>query len=318
MAHQPRTLPFVGNILTPGQIWPVRYNLAVIEFNAVSLGKGGDELLRDFSWQMPDPGIYLLLGGNGTGKTLLSSILTGRIRASAGQTTIMGEPVNRAGGQVWYADAAVAIRDDESVEEYVEYELSCSGSAANAADDCLAMISSHHADIADQPLSRLPHHELLIVQIAMAVHMAGPLRILDGHLTYLDDHFCRLASRMLQSFAVHQQDFLLLTAGRTAAELPDLRDIALLERGRPIRIRHLESQDGISTGMQKLSSSTAISVYYRNRDLSPNELVSGETYRVLSRLEGGLNLELTGTLDECLAELASRGIEIRRIDLRQP
>ena len=70
--------------------------------------------------------------------------------------------------------------------------------------------------------------------------------------------------------------------------------------------------------MQKLSSSTAISVYYRNRDLSPNELVSGETYRVLSRLEGGLNLELSGTLDECLTELASRGIEIRRIDLQQP
>ena len=34
----------------------------MIEFNAVSLGRGEDELLREFSWQMPDPGIYLLLG----------------------------------------------------------------------------------------------------------------------------------------------------------------------------------------------------------------------------------------------------------------
>ncbi|MCB1216194.1 ATP-binding cassette domain-containing protein [bacterium] len=289
----------------------------MIEFNAVGFGRGDNALLREFSWQLPDPGIYLLLGGNGTGKSLLCSLLAGRIRADSGVVSLMGEPASRLAGQVWYADGALAINEDETVEEYIEYELSCSGAAGSAVDDCLSLLDRLHRRMGDSLLSQLPHHELLLVQIAIATLVESPLRILDGHFTWLDDHYCRIAAQMLQSFSVKQENFMLLTASRVAGELPDLQDTWLLSRSRPIQFSRVSGEDAIDTGMQKLSSSTAISVYYRNTNLSPNDLVSGESYRVLSRLEGGLNLELSGSLDDCLAELAARGIEIRRIDLQQ-
>ncbi len=290
----------------------------MIEFSEVSLVSGGTTLLTDFSWQMPDPGVYMLLGGNGTGKSLLANMLCGRTRPDKGSVSIMGEAASRIGGQVWAADAAMAIREDESVEEYIEFELSCSGAAGTAVDDCLRMLSSLHFNISDKLLSQLPHYELLLVQIAIAGFVEGPLRILDGHLTYLDDNYCKVAAQMLRSLALKQERFLLLTASRVASELPDLKAMWLLSRQLPVQLQELQSAAGITTAMQRVTSSTAISVYYRNADLSPRELTSGESYRVLNRLEGGLNLELAGTLDECLAELAARGIEIRRIDLQKP
>lgn len=293
------------------------YNPDVIEFSGVSFRSGDSTLLQDFSWQLPDPGIYLLLGGNGTGKSLLRDLLSGRARPTAGRIEIMGETARHAGGQVWAADAAVAIRDEESVEEYVEYELAGSGASGAAVDDCLGLVRDHIHCSADQSLSSLPHHMLLLVQVAIAISVDSPLRILDGHLTYLDERNCKTASQMMQGFTVRQDDYLLVTASRVAAPLPDINDSWLLSRELPVRVTRISSPEGISTDMQRVSSSTAISVYYRNANLSPNELTSGESYRVLSRLEGGLNLELSGSIDDCLAELAARGIDIRRIDLQQ-
>lgn len=290
----------------------------MIEFSGVSFRSGGRTLLNDFSWQMPDPGIYLLLGGNGTGKSLLSSMLAGRTRAGSGEISIMGEPVRQAGRQVWLADAAASISDDESVEEYIEFEMSSSRTAGDSVDNCFRLLESVGLSIADQLLSQLPHHQFLLVQIALASSMDTALCILDGHLTFLDAYSCRRASQIMQGVAVRQEHFLLLTSSRVASELPRLNGSWILSRELPISLQSIAELEGIDTGMQKVTSSTAISVYFRDAEHSPYELTSGSTYRVLSRLEGGLNLELEGSIDECLKELAARGIEIRRIDLQQP
>jgi ABC-type cobalamin/Fe3+-siderophores transport system ATPase subunit len=290
----------------------------MIEFSGVSFRSGGRTLLENFSWQMPDPGIYLLLGGNGTGKSLLGMLLSDRLRANSGQISIMGEPVHKAGRQVWLADAAMALSDDESVEEYIEYELSGSGSGGESVDTCFKQLDSIGLNIADQLLSRIPHHQFLLVQIALASSMDTALCILDGHLTFLDAQNCRKASQLMQRVAVRQEQFLLLTSARVASELPRLNGSWLLSREFPLGMQANVELEGIDTGMQRVSSSTAISVYFRDAEHSPLELTSGSSYRVLSRLEGGLNLELESSIDDCLRELASRGIEVKRIDLQQP
>ena len=294
------------------------YNFAMIEFSGVSFVSGGRTLLENFSWQLPDPGIYLLLGGNGSGKTLLSSLLAGRAVSSAGSISIMGEDSRQAAGHIWLADAATAIQDDESVEEYVEYELSCSGAAGEVMDACFALLDDSDYHTGDRLLSRLPHHEFLLIQVALACVMETPLCILDGHLTYFDAHSCRRATQMMQRISSRQERFLLLTSARVAAELPQLSGSWLLSRDHPHSLQSVTDLAEIDTGMQHLGSSTSICVYFRDAAHSPYELTSGDSYRVLSRLEGGLKLELAATLDECLRELASRGFDIKRIDLQQP
>jgi ABC-2 type transport system ATP-binding protein len=55
--------------------------------------RGGDEVLKDVTLQIPAGGIFGLLGPNGAGKTTLISIIAGQLRAGAGRVAFAGEPL---------------------------------------------------------------------------------------------------------------------------------------------------------------------------------------------------------------------------------
>ena len=68
----------------------------VLQFHNISKSYGKTRALIDFSAQLT-PGVYALLGPNGSGKTTLMNILTGNLKADAGNITFVegqGQPEN--------------------------------------------------------------------------------------------------------------------------------------------------------------------------------------------------------------------------------
>ena len=68
----------------------------VLQFHNISKSYGKTRALIDFSAQLT-PGVYALLGPNGSGKTTLMNILTGNLKADAGNITFaegQGQPEN--------------------------------------------------------------------------------------------------------------------------------------------------------------------------------------------------------------------------------
>jgi ABC-2 type transport system ATP-binding protein len=66
-----------------------------ISCRAVSAGYLGSKVLREISFTIDEPAVYVVLGPNGTGKTTLFRTLAGILRPYQGGVYIGGEPIDR-------------------------------------------------------------------------------------------------------------------------------------------------------------------------------------------------------------------------------
>lgn len=63
----------------------------IIECSNITKTKRGETILKDFSWQINEPGIYAVLGPNGAGKTTMMQILAGLTSFDTGTVKVNGE-----------------------------------------------------------------------------------------------------------------------------------------------------------------------------------------------------------------------------------
>lgn len=68
----------------------------MIKLDGVTKRYGQTEAVSDFSLNLPNDGIYCLLGRNGAGKTTLMKLIAGHIGATSGRIEVDGAPVSIA------------------------------------------------------------------------------------------------------------------------------------------------------------------------------------------------------------------------------
>jgi len=289
----------------------------VIEARAIRLKQGGRVLLDDFSWRLPDPGVYLLAGGIGSGKSVLCRLLTGRMRPQRGQVLIDAEPLYRWWGgysePVFYAAAELQTRESESLHDYLSAELAAAGAARSALAPLLDRLLTVLPASGDTPLNQLSHGAVLLAQVALAAALPVRLAVLDGHLTYLDQHFCAAANQLLKPVAQEQDRFVLLATARLADGFPAARETFVLNGNLPIELSPLAAGQALDTRLNVVIDKTALRVYFANRQ-PPAGISSGKHYMVQTRLESGLRIKLTGRLDDALQELRNQGLSIIRVE----
>jgi ABC-2 type transport system ATP-binding protein len=90
---------------------------------ALSVTRGGRDVLRDVSFDIPAGGITGLLGPSGSGKTTLMRALVGVQRRVRGSLTVLGHPAGSAPlrHRVGYVTQAPAVYADLTVRENLEY-----------------------------------------------------------------------------------------------------------------------------------------------------------------------------------------------------
>lgn len=212
----------------------------MIEIADVSLKRGKALLFDRFCLTLPDPGIYVLSGPTGSGKSLVCRLIAGRIRPTGGAVRIDGS-APRAGlsGQSgdFYGEAGAANTFNETVRDYLVAELSAAGVSSLSVADYFGMLDSYFPGGNNTPLEFLSSGEFLIVQAVLAAAAPGRIAILDGHLNVLSADAATYCWQILQSSQVEHEKFIILTANDAHPHLEEESTGIQLAGGLPVRFK---------------------------------------------------------------------------------
>lgn len=273
-------------------------------------------MLQNFSWCLPDPGIYLLLGGNGAGKSLLCRLLARREKPQQGKVTIDGEPLYRFFGgygrpvPLWSADDPCP--PEGTLGEWIETELRLLGASLHQIKPSRATLEEGLGLALGTPLLQLSRGQLALAQVALAAIAPVGLALLDGQLALLDEAGVTRAAAFLRA-RLGEDKFILLSAVHLAT-IPDTMGVSALAGGLPVQLAATQ----VAQVDAPLREENALRLYMRDWIPGARQITSGTSYILVQTLEDGLRIRLNGRLDDALAELGTQGLRITRIDWDRP
>jgi ABC-type multidrug transport system ATPase subunit len=285
----------------------------VIEIADVSLSLGPHTVLERFSWRLADPGVYLLLGGNGAGKSLLCQLLAGKRKPQQGRVLIDGAPLYRLLGgyarPVFLAQAHELPTGAMTLEEYLDSQLSLLNAGLHLLKPLRAMLEEAVGQSLSAPLEQFSHGQVLLAQAALAAIAPVRLALLDGHLALLDQQHCKHMGRLLQAARAGEERFIVLATARMAAAVPGVREIFSLAGGLPVRLAAAPEAPA------SVAPVTGQTLRLRLRGWIPGAqaIASGAAYTLLGQWEEGLRIRINGSLDAALTELSAQGLSVVQI-----
>ena len=148
------------------------------------------EAVQGISFEVPRGDIFGFLGPNGAGKTTTIKMLTGLIRASAGEATVFGEPIPSAKAmqKVGFMPENPYVYPFLTPTEFVEMCGRLSGLGARVARDRTRTVLDQVGILyaADRPVRRLSKGMLQRTGLAAALVADPELLILDEPMSGLD------------------------------------------------------------------------------------------------------------------------------------
>jgi ABC-2 type transport system ATP-binding protein len=96
---------------------------SAVAVDGLRVVRGGTEVLRDLSFEVPSGTVTGLLGPSGSGKTTLLRCLLGVQKIATGAVTVLGQPAGSPAlrRQVAYASQSASVYDDLTVAENLRY-----------------------------------------------------------------------------------------------------------------------------------------------------------------------------------------------------
>lgn len=199
-------------------------------------------MLADFELRLTEPGIHLLAGGHGSGKTVLSRILTGGLRPHAGRVELDSEPLcRRFGGPsqpLQFIELGCTPEGDDLLSEYLEAEVWRSGGQSTALLAYWESIEALIPHARQRETASLSLGELCLAQVALAAASASRVTVLDGQFAYMQGALLRQAGWMLQEAAGGRERFIVVTALDPAVQLGGSAQRFELS-GRPVGARRV-------------------------------------------------------------------------------
>lgn len=203
-----------------------------VEASALSVDRGGSEVLHDLAFSLQPGQITGLLGPSGCGKTTLMRALVGVQGGVRGTVTVLGEPAGSASlrRRVGYVTQAPAVYTDLSVVENLRYFAAVLGS--DRVEEVLAQVSL--TEQRGQLVQTLSGGQRARVSLATALLTTPELLVLDEPTvgldpvlrrnlwqlfrTLVDDGACLLVSSHVMDEARRCDRLLLMRDGRFVAD----------------------------------------------------------------------------------------------------
>ena len=201
----------------------------VARLECVSKSYGAQRVLEKFSFELEPGCVTALLGPNGAGKSTVAGLLTGRLTADTGETSLFGlDPRDRrARARMGIMLQSAGLPETLTVRELIE--LHASHYARHMATD-VVIKQAGLVNLADRRCSKLSGGEQRRVQFALAISGAPDLLVLDEPTTGFDSEARRTMWQLVRAKAEAGSAVLLATHHMDEAEALADR-IAVIAKG---------------------------------------------------------------------------------------
>jgi ABC-2 type transport system ATP-binding protein len=266
-----------------------------IECIGVSAGYHGSRVLRQISFRISEPAIYVVLGPNGAGKTTLLRTLSGILEPYEGTIRIQGATVDRSsgGGQVHYLSHVDGIPDGLRVREALKFYARVERAGPSDIERVLDLLEIRA--LADQYVSQLSAGQRKRVSIARVFLRERAIYLLDEPTSNLDP---KVASEIRSLVLSLSRERVVLYSSHNLYEAREIGRYVITIRDGQIslfgRIDDLRSAHFV-VGIRTLEPSDALAGLPRQGDYYLKELPGPEA------------------VPELLRTLESQGVRLREL-----
>ena len=251
--------------------------------SGVSAGYLGKEVLRDISFSIDEPAVYVVLGPNGAGKTTLFRTLAGILEPYRGEVRIGGEPARRQGSRdrLHYLSHLDGLPDGLRVREALEFYAAVERAPRTEVDRVLDLLEIR--ELAGQYPAQLSAGQKKRVSVARLFLQDRAIYLLDEPTSNLDPKAAReIRTRILEL----SRERVVLYSSHNLFEAREIGRYVLAIRSGSValfdRIENLRPARFL-VGVRVLEPCPALAGYARQGDYYVRELPGPEAVPALLR-----------------------------------
>jgi ABC-2 type transport system ATP-binding protein len=247
-----------------------------VSCKSVVAGYLGSTVLRDISFTIDEPAVYVVLGPNGAGKTTLFRTLSGILRPYHGEVYIGGEPVDRqrSRNHLHYLSHMDGVPDDLRVREALEYYGRVERANSSDVDRVLDMLEIR--DLSGKYLSQVSAGQRKRVSIARVFLREREIYLLDEPTSNLDPKLAREIRSLILELS---QDKIVLYSSHNLFEAREIgRYVLAIKDGQLAMFDRIENLKGsrFIVGVRVLEPSDMLADWKREGDYYLRELSGPE------------------------------------------
>ncbi len=268
---------------------------ATIECHDVSAGYDGSRVLRRVSFEITEPGIYVVLGPNGAGKTTLLRTLAGILEPYEGTIRIGGETMDRSSprDRVHFLSHIDGIPDGLRVREALRFYARVERAEPSDVERVLDLLEIR--PLADQYLAQLSAGQRKRVSVARVFLRERAIYLLDEPTANLDP---KVASEIRSLVLNLGRERVVLYASHNLYEAREIgRYVLTIKDGELARFGRIEDlrTAHFVVGIRTLGPAPALAGYPRQGEYYLKELPGPEA------------------VPELLRGLEAQGVQIREL-----
>lgn len=286
----------------PGPPSPARVGLAC---RSVESGYFDSPVLHDISFDIHEPGIYVVLGPNGAGKTTLFRTLSGILLPTQGDVLVNGEPVRHQSSRdrMHYLSHLDGIPDGLRVRQALEFYARVEQATSADVDRVLDLLEIR--ELGEKYLSQLSSGQRKRVSIGRVFLRPREIYLLDEPTSNLDPKVAREIRTLVLELS---RDKIVLYSSHNLFEAREIgRYVLALKAGRLVLFDRIENLHGgpFVVGVRTLDARADLPGFSRQGEYFLKELGGPEEVPGLIReLEGqGLRLREVREMNNPLEEL---------------
>jgi len=252
-------------------------------------------VLRDVSFTIDEPSVYVVLGPNGAGKTTLFRTVAGILRPTAGEVLINGTPVDRQTSRdhLHYLSHMDGMPDGLTVGECLNFYARVE--RASAADVERVLDQVEIREFRDTFISKLSAGQRKRASIARVFLREREIYLMDEPTASLDPKMAREIRTLILNLS---RDRIVLYSSHNLFEAREIgRYVITLKAGRLTLFDRMENVRAAHfiIGVRTLAPSPALEGWERNGDYYVRELSGPEQVPAL------------------IQDLAAKGVQVREI-----
>jgi len=293
----------------------------MISLQGVTVAFGSKKVLDNLTLELDKPGVYLFLGANGSGKTVLLDVIGGRRRPNEGKVLLGSVPVYGVFGpdlpRIEYLRREAVAEGVGTLWNLFAYQVRQQKGKAKPHE----IVQRFHLPWSEEDMRRrrldaLPLSEVLEFELLCALAVEPEYLLVDDYLSRFSIATCERVARNLHVWHKAGAGTAILTSARFFGHMDVFAGVYHLMEGRLVELTHPSGEDSAghregdatTEGLQQSREVLVICGEYFYRHSRAQD--ENEHLVVKAVLENALLIEVRTTLDNALAHLHDLGINV--------